>query len=437
MNRLSREHLITAAAFTSNLGWGTILPYQYAYVVEARHWGAAAGVLTGTLFCVGAVLAAPVAGRLSDRLPAGPLATGFSGAAGLACAAMTVAGTSWAFLAAMLVFGATVTAAMPATQMLILHAVDARKRRAVFAQQFTFGALGMAVGALAAGLLVDLRSPHGMVPAFLAAALGFAVAAALVWGAAARTAAPASGRADPVTDAAASVDSNVAIPGAYRRLARNRQVRLLAIVAMLLSAGFYAQFETGLPAFALQSLHADPSVVGVAAAANCLVIVAVQWIVTRATGGRDGAALLAVVGTVWMLTWLLLEAALFTSSAHAGLLFVLAFGMFAMGETMYAPVLSPLAASVAPAGLVGSTLGGLSALRTGISAAGPLVAGVLLTAHLPHTFVLAHVAINGLAVVVAVRLFRSLRTVPSTLEDASVEAPQPRTDPYPELAPVT
>ncbi|MBA3233406.1 MAG: MFS transporter, partial [Propionibacteriales bacterium] len=60
-------------------------------------------------------------------------------------------------------------------------------------------------------------------------------------------------------------------------------------------------------------------------------------------------------------------------------------------------------------GMVGATLGALAALRTGISAAGPLVAGLLLALGLPHVFVLAHVAINGVAVVAAFRLRGSLR----------------------------
>ena len=241
-----------------------------------------------------------------------------------------------------------------------------------------------------------------MWPAFGAAALGFAVSAGLLY-AASRTA------TYPCTDTSVSsserLDSELVGLSAYRALAANRPVRLLAIVSMLLAAGFYAQFETGLPAFALTSLHVDATTVGTAAAVNCLVIVALQWLVVRVTGKNPGAVLLGVVGVTWVLSWLLLEVALFTGVASANLIFVLAFGLFAVGETMYAPVLSPLAAAVAPDGLVGTTLGALAALRTGVSAAGPLVAGVLITAGLPHVFVLLHVAINAAAVVVAWRLW--------------------------------
>src|SRR5262245_37414760 len=68
---MRRAGFITAACFAGSLGWGAILPFQYAYVVDTRNWGATTGMLTGTLFCIGAVLTAPVAGRLADRYSAG------------------------------------------------------------------------------------------------------------------------------------------------------------------------------------------------------------------------------------------------------------------------------------------------------------------------------------------------------------------------------
>lgn len=416
---MSRSRLIIAAAFAGNLGWGAVLPYQYAYVVDARHWGPTAGVLTGTLFCIGAVIAAPFAGRLADRFPAARVAVGFEALGALACLAMGAASTSLLFLVAMLVFGAAVTAASPATQVMVLEFVEPTKRRAIFAYQFTAMALGMAVGSFTAGWLIDFDNPDGMWPAFSAAAIGFAISAVFIMLAGRATTYPTTGTDVTTTGMRASGLTGMA---AYRVLARNRSVRLLAIVSMLLAAGFYAQFETGLPAFALTSLSVSPSTVGTAAAVNCLVIVALQWIVVKVTGKNPGAVLLGVVGVVWVLSWLMLEAALFTGAASASTIFVLAFGLFAVGETMYAPVLSPLAASVAPPGLVGTTLGALSALRTGISAAGPLVAGVLITAGLPHVFVLVHVAINAAAVGVAVRLWSVQRRVSVEVDNEPIDS---------------
>ncbi len=413
---MSRNRLITAASFAGSLGWGAILPFQYAYVVDARHWGSTIGVLTGTAFCVGAVIAAPLAGRLADRYPAGPLAVVFTLAAGAASLGLGLASSAPLFLAAMALFGGALTAVVPATQVLVLECVEPADRRSVFAYQFTAMALGMAGGAFTAGLVVDLGSPTGMWPAFFTAAAGFLVSAALLQRASSAVEAQSSSRETPAGESRASGSSSLAT---YRTLLGNRQLRLLAGVSMALAAGFYAQFETGLPAFALQSLSVDASTVGTAAAANCLVIVGLQWLVVRLTGRHRGAALLMVVAGIWVASWLMLEAALFADPSTASLLFVLAFMTFAVGETMYAPILSPLAASVAPEGMLGTTLGALSALRTGVSAAGPLVAGLLLALDVPQVFVLVHVVINALGGFFAWRLLRSR---PASTSDVDNEA---------------
>ncbi len=419
---MRRARLITAASFTGSLGWGTILPFQYAYVVEARQWGSTAGLLAGTLFCLGAVVAAPFAGRLADRYSAGRLAVGLELLAAASCIGMGVAGSATGFMAAIFVFGAAVTASAPATQVLVLESVAPEDRRSVFAYQFTSLALGMAVGAFGAGLVVDLRTEGGMWPAFVAAAAGFVASAGFL--AAATRSASYDAASDEIAHVVPSSDPLTRELGSwqtYRHLARNRQVRLLGLVSIALAAGFYAQFETGLPAFALQSLSVDPTVVGTAAAVNCVFIVGLQWLVVRLTKGHQGAGLLAAVGSIWIGSWLLLEAALFTPADVASVIFVVAFATFAVGETMYAPILSPLTAAVAPPGMVGTTLGALAALRTGISAVGPLVAGVLLALDLPHVFVIGHVAINAVAVMLAIRLLRVRTTTTAQVDNRQID----------------
>jgi MFS family permease len=445
---MSRTRLITAASFAESLGWGTILPFQFAYVVDARHWGATVGILTGTAFCLGAVFSAPLAGRLADRFPAGRLAVLFSLAAAVSCLGLGLADSPRAFLIAMALFGASVTAVNPPVQVLVLEAAEPEHRRAAFAYQFTALALGMAAGAFAAGWMIDLHSPNGMWPAFLAATAGFVVSGYLLQLASApavtadvetadevahagsATDTPVASRPASSTAPATSVEPAVERPVApvgrsglalYRELFANRRVRLLALVSMALAAGFYAQFETGLPAFALQSLSLDPSTVGTAAAANCLVIVALQWLVVKLTGRAQPAALLIVVAGIWAMSWLLLEAALFTGSSVAGVLFVVSFMTFGFGETMYAPVLSPLTAAVTPPGMLGTTLGTLSALRTGISALGPLLAGVFLALDVPHVFVLVHVGINTLGGIFAWKLLRAQRADDRQVDNRGVD----------------
>ena len=64
--------------------------------------------------------------------------------------------------------------------MLVLRWVASEDRRRVFAWQFTGQALGMAVGAFAAGYMVNLRALDGMWPAFTTAAVGFVLSGLLL-----------------------------------------------------------------------------------------------------------------------------------------------------------------------------------------------------------------------------------------------------------------
>jgi hypothetical protein len=208
---------------------------------------------------------------------------------------------------------------------------------------------------------------------------------------------------------------------ALRRIFAVRALRWTALVTVALALGFYAQFESGLPAYALTVLDVHESAIGLAAAVNCLVIVALQVVVVRVTARRNAASLLMVVGTVWTLSWVVLSAAQLAPEI-ASALFVTTFGIFAVGETMYAPVLNPLTASLAPSGMVGTTLGVFGAIQTSGSAVGPLLAGVALNAGHGTVFIVAHVLISLVAVLAAWRL-RSLVTgtpagsAPATVTD--------------------
>src|SRR6476469_9213024 len=199
-----------------------------------------------------------------------------------------------------------------------------------------------------------------MWPACAAAAVGFLVSGVLLVVAGARR------WGMPVASAPdAAVPSEGAGSGSPREALRAiwaiPALRWTALITVTLALGFYAQFESGLPAYALTVLHVEETTIGLAAAVNCVVIIALQMLVVRLTAKRSGATLLTGVGLIWTLSWLVLAAASLTPELSAAL-FVTTFGIFAVGETMYAPVLNPLTASLAPSGLVGTTLGLFTAL---------------------------------------------------------------------------
>lgn len=416
-----RTRLLVLASSIGMLGWGTVLPYQYAYAADTRGWGALAAALASSLFSVGALVAAPFAGRLADRFDPVRVAVTAKVVAALGVGSLVWADGPGAFLAGMFVFGLGLTAAVPAQSVLVLRWSPAADRRKVFAYKFTAEAIGMAVGAFVAGHLVDLSQPDGMAFAFVAAGLGFTLSAAILWvaglitrGADEREVAqsPQDAEQHEGTSPGSTLD-------ALRSILAVPALRWTALVSVTLALGFYAQFESGLPAYALTVLDVEESAIGLAAAVNCIVIVALQVVVVRLTANRSASTLLMAVGGVWTLAWLVLSAAQL-SPGIASALFVTTFGIFAVGETMYAPVLNPLTASLAPKGLVGTTLGFFTAMQTVFSALGPLVAGILLGAGLSGAFLGLHLAISATAVYAAWRLKGALGAKPAQRHTAAV-----------------
>src|SRR5450631_1604979 len=412
---MRRARLLVLASTVSMLGWGAILPYQYAYAANTRHWGGLVAAAASSLFPIGALVAAPIGGRLADRFnPAGVVVLAQVVAA-VAASFLIVAGTPVLFLLGMFVFGAGITAAIPVQTILVLRWVDSADRRRVFALLFTGSAIGMAIGAFTAGFLVDLRVVDGMRPAFATAAMGFLMSATVVG---------IAGRGAPADDLEAPQGAPTgSAGGAIRIIMATPALRWTAVVTVTLALGFYAQFESGLPAYAITVLGVSERTIGTASAVNCLVIVALQMAVMKWTARRSAPSLLVVVGSIWVFSWLLLAAASFLPML-AGAMFVGVFGVFAVGETMYAPVLNPLTASLAPSGMVGTTLGIFAALQTGVSAAGPLLAGVALSAGRGRLFVAVHVSISLLAVFAALRLRLLLSRSPAAPLGAMAAGPQ-------------
>lgn len=439
-----RAKLLVLASSIGSLGWGAVLPFQFAYAADTRGWGVLVAAGASSLFSVGALVAAPLAGRLADRFDPVVVAVVSQLVGAVAVGSLVLVGQPVPFLVGMLFFGLGLAAAVPAKQVLALNWSSSGDRRKIFAYKFTGESLGMAAGAFLAGLVIDLRRIDGLDLGFLMAAGGFVLSSAIIAVAGRLGASRAEGRTDasgaPAGDrevgglraetgaiAVIDPDGSVARPrraGALRTIFADPALRWTAVLTTTLALGFYAQFESGLPAYAITVLDVDPSAIGIAAAVNCLVIVALQVVVVKLTAKRSAPALLMAVSGIWVLSWLLLSVAHLTPGIAAAL-FVTTYGVFAIGETMYSPVLNPLTASLAPRGMVGQTLGTIAALQTAFSAAGPLVAGVLLGAGLADVFLVLHLLISVAALLAAWRIRRLL----AARERARMTGSEPPTRP--------
>ncbi len=426
----ARSWLLVVASSVGYVGWGTVLPYQFVYASETRHWGPMIAAVASALFSVGALVAAPFAGRLTDLRNPVWVVVASQVLAAVGVGSLLVADTPLWFCVGTLVFGMGMTASSPGKSVLVLHWSGMDDQRKVFAYRYAAEQVGLALGAFASGYFVDLSVRSGMHVSYALAVITLVVSALMIAGA-------GRGAPEPVTEPGEEGAGTLSMTRSLLLIFSNQSLRWVAVITVSLALAFYAQFEAGLPSYALLSLHATERTIGLAAAVNCVVIFALQFPVLKLTEHRGAAGLLMVVGAIWVLAWVILAVARYQPEI-AVTLFVTSYGIFAVGETMYTPVLNPLTAALAPPHMVGTTLGAMAALQTTFSALGPLVAGVLIGYGLIGGFVGLHLLISVIAFLAAWRLRALLRAsnnrVPKSVDarytsDISMD-PQPhRRDP--------
>lgn len=385
------------------VGWGAVLPYLYADVADARGFGATAAAVTFTAFALGALVASPVAGRLADRANPVLVATLARLLLVVTILAIMLAQSELAIWSAAFGYGVALALNQPSVQVMVLALTPARRRRDAFAWQFIGQNLGLAVGGFAGGFLVDLASPTGSRPVYLVAAVASLVSAAVVY---------LSVRGVPFTTTASTED---ALEVGYRQVFRVPGVKWLLAVTVLLTLACYAQFDSGLPAYALSVLDVPPTLLGTAVAINAILVAALTAPVVALTRKFHPGTLLAACAIIWAGVWVLLGLPLL-HQAWAPALVVVGYATFAFGETVLAPVLTPLAATLAPEGAAGRTLAALNGAQTLATAVGPGLSGVLLAAGVPVGFIAMQLLCCVVSVIGATRLRRVTQHVRTEVE---------------------
>ena len=154
---------------------------------------------------------------------------------------------------------------------------------------------------------------------------------------------------------------------------------LMVVNGLFIAAGF-AQLEI-LPAYAKNEAGVSEHWIGPIFAINTLVIVLAQLPVARLAEGRRRMPVLAALGVVWAVAWLLVPpSGLWLSGTSAALLLALAAAVFAFGECLHGAVQAPLVADLAEPRLLGRYMA-VSATSWQVGfAVGPAVGGFLLAA---------------------------------------------------------
>ncbi len=385
---------IQAGNVLSAFGLGFTVPYLYVYVAQVRDLGAGTAGAVLAAFAMAALVVLPFTGRTIDRR--GPIPV-LVGAALLAAAGALALGLSSSVVAVVLsavLLGSGTAVMQPALATMIVWCSTTATRTRAFATQFFLQNLGLGVGGLIGGQLVDEDRPGSFLLLFGIEAAMFLVLAGIAAGVRI-PAAPSIADARPV-------DAQAKARGGMRALLSHRAMVQLCVLGFVLFFACYGQFESGLAAYGTEAAGLAPSTLGVALAANTAVIVVAQFVVLRFVERSRRSRVIALVGLIWTAAWLLAGVAGLgqVGQAMATAAFVGTYALFGLGEAMLSPTVAPLVADLAPESMVGQYNSAFALVKQLALAIGPAVGGPMGAAlHGPYvlTFVLFSLGITVLA----------------------------------------
>ena len=338
----SREaRRILVGTLCSAVGRGLTLPFLFIYLTEVRGVPAGTvGLLVGWMGVISLVLA-PVGGSLVDRFGARRVVLPMLAIEAVGTASLAFVDSVGTAFASLTVIAIGLSTIWSAQTTILASLVDEYERQRVFGLSFTLLNLGIGIGGIIGGFLVDPARPATFQAIYVADGVTYLAPAVIL------LSMPHVGRriaadARPVTGTTAR--------GGYLEVLRDRAfVRFFLFGLVLITFG-YAQIEVGFTAFARVVAGVPAGVLGLAFAGNTMVIVLAQLFVVRWLDGRSRTQALAVAALIFASSWLVLAGAGLAGPGAPGLAIagVIACSVvFAVGETLMSPVMPAITNALA------------------------------------------------------------------------------------------
>ncbi|MDT6987599.1 MFS transporter [Streptomyces lusitanus] len=384
----------------SAFGLGFTVPYLYVYVAQVRGLGPVTAGMVLAVFAVAALIVLPLAGRAIVRRGPLPVLLAALLTAAVGSLGLGLSASAATVLLSAAALGAGQAVMQPALATMIVDCSGPETRSRAFATQFFLQNLGLGVGGLIGGHLVDPTKAGSFTLLFSIEAAMFLLLVVVM----STVRMPRSPRIDGAPGQSAK--------GSWKQLLGNRAMVQLCVLGFVLFFACYGQFESGLSAYGVEAAGISTSTLGTALAANTLMIVVAQFAVLRFVERRKRSRVIASVGLIWAVAWAVAGYAGLggASQEMATAAFVSTYALFGLGEAMLSPTLAPLVADLAPAGMAGQYNSAFALVKQLALAVGPAVGGPLAASlHAPYivVFLLFSLGIT----VLALRLGRQLTAV--------------------------
>ncbi len=389
---MARRYLLGSCL--SWLGNGLVMGLFVIYLHSVRHFSYTQADLVLSLQAMFSLIFGFLSGHFIDRFGPKPIlligilvtsiaTIGFGHVGSVVSASIAAIG---------LALGGALT--WPSGSTMLARFVPESHRQQLFGLNFFFLNLGLGLGTLVSASVVSESSPSTFELLYLVDGLSFLLFFAVVWT-----------LKVPVEIDHRSAAEQAEKPGSYREVFAERRIRRLLFAVLLLFTASYGSLEAGFSAFVHGVGHQSVRAIGPIFAANTFAIVVGQLLVLRRMQGKRRTMLMQVVALLWALCWLLVALGPGLTRPLGLVCFLAGSVVFALGETIWSPIVPSIMNAVAPPHLRGR-FNALSTMLFGSSALiAPLIAGPMLDSRFARVWplVLVIVLVVGALLIGGVR----------------------------------
>lgn len=336
---LPREgKLLLSVVVFEFIGTGLVLPFHVVYLHEVRDFALGdVGLLLAVPPLLGFLVVGP-GGSAIDRLGARRILLGAVALQVASNLVLAFSSAEWMAAGALVLSGIGFGVSWPGFQTLIAAVVPTELRQRYFGVNFTLLNLGIGIGGIVGGSFVDVDRLATFQVIYLGDAVSYLPAMFLML--------------VPLRHVAGRPTHDDDAPPAkvgYLEVMRRPAVASLMLLSFVSSYVGYSQLNAGMPAFARAVGEISTRGLGLAFAANTLVIVVLQLVVLQRIEGRRRTRVIAVMAVVWAFSWVLLGmTGLVSGTWGATLLVAACASVFAFGETLLQPTIPALVNELAP-----------------------------------------------------------------------------------------
>ena len=336
---LPREIWLLFATNLINRAGMMVLPFLVIYLTRELGFSAGRAGFIFAVYGATAIVAGPLAGRLSDRIGALPIMRASLLSSGLALLAFPLARDFASVVAITIVWAGCAEIFRPSSLAAITHVVSNEQRKPAFALNRLAINLGMSIGPALGGFLATV-SFHAM---FVVDAGTTLIAGSVLlltnWRAA------TGGHINPSEHGGSPLE--------VRSIMRDSRLAIFLLASVMVGIVFF-QHESSLPLYIVQYLHLSPAFYGTLFSVNTLLIVALEVPLNTATAR-------------WPTTWSLVLGCLLFAIGFGALAVVRSTGgilamviVWTFGEMTLFPAMATHLSEVAPPAQRGTYMGAYS-----------------------------------------------------------------------------